>query len=477
MFTPDGKVNVVVEHEKFRLNEEMFIVPDEYEPLLGRTWIRHLKINLQEIDESNENQSNQSYTKEIQVNSIDSIIKQFPEVFTQKIGCIPNYEVSLQLRKNEKPIYFREREVPYALRESVEKELEELESTGIITKVNTSDWGSPLVVIPKPDGKVRLCVDYKISVNKKLISANYPIRKIDKILNTLKGSRYFCRLDLYKAYLHVRVTPTSSIIQTITTHRGTFKMNRLSFGIKTAPSEFNRIIDQILSGLSKTMSYFDDIIIHGSSQEECKRNLIRCLKRLQENDLHLNINKCLFFQTQIEYLGYVVSYNKIEKTPDKVSTILKIPRPKNIDDIRRFLCLVTYYARFITKISSITHPIRQLLQKNKKFYWPGNCEDAFIKLKEIISSEQVLMSYDQNLPIRVTCDASPTGLAGALAHVINDVEHPIAFVSRALIPAEENYTQLDREALVIVFTIGHFFNYLYGRKFELVTDNKPLSRI
>jgi len=131
------------------------------------------------------------------------------------------------------------------------KELEELESAGIISKISTSDWGSPLVVIPKADGNVRLCVDYKVGVNKKLVSSSYPIRKIDEILNNLKGSKYFCRLDLYKAYLHLRVTPESSIIQTITTHKGIYKMNRLSFGIKTAPAEFNRILIKFCQAYKK----------------------------------------------------------------------------------------------------------------------------------------------------------------------------------------------------------------------------------
>jgi len=151
------------------------------------------------------------------------------------------------LRENAKPVFHKEREVPHALREKVEKEFNYLEIAGIISKVNLSDWGSPLVIIPKSDGGVRLRVDYKVGVNQRLILANYLIRRFDEILNSLQDSRYFCRLDLFKTYLHLQVDKESSEIRTISTHRGTYRMNRLSFGIKTAPSEFNRIIDQILS--------------------------------------------------------------------------------------------------------------------------------------------------------------------------------------------------------------------------------------
>lgn len=249
---PYGKVNIDVKYNGKQSKEEMYIVSDEYESLLGREWIRNLEINLQQIDNRrlcSVQSIGMSYT-----HTITDIINKFPDVFVETVGCVPNFEVTLQLRKNAKPMFFKEREVPFALRDRVEKELDDLESAGIISKVERSDWGSPLVIIPKPDGGVRLCVDYKIGVNPQLVSSNYPIRRIDEILNNLKGAKYFCRLDLFKAYLHLRVDKESSEIQTISTHRGTYKINRLSFGIKTAPSEFNRIIEQILSGLKNTMS-------------------------------------------------------------------------------------------------------------------------------------------------------------------------------------------------------------------------------
>lgn len=401
---------------------------------MGRVWIRNLKINLQQIDDRRLcpiQSIRMSYTY-----SITDIINNFPDVFVEKVGCVPNFKLTLQLRKEAKPKFFKEREVPFALRDRVEKELNDLESAGIISKVERSDWGSPLVIIPKSDGSVRLCVDYKIGVNPLLVSSNYPIRRIDEILNNLKGAKYFRRLDLYKAYLHLRVDKESSDIQTISTHRGTYKINRLSFGIKTAPSEFNRIIDQILSGLKNTMSYFDDIIVYGSTEAECKYNLNECLQ-----------------------------------------AIYTMPRPSTADDVRRFLGLITYYARFIPKMSSITYPLRQLLQKNRKFHWSSNCEAAFLKLKNIITSDQVLMPFDPELPVLVACDASPTGISGVLSHIVGGKEHPVAFASRSLTSGEQNYSQLDREALAIIFTINHFFMYLYGRKFKLLTDNRPLTRI
>ncbi|GBM00374.1 Uncharacterized protein K02A2.6 [Araneus ventricosus] len=238
LFLPLGNVRVKVEHKGHLSFEDLYIVPDGFDPLLGRV-----------------------------------------EVFEQKVSCVPNFTIKLKLHDGAKPSYTPKRNVPYALREKVDKELDSLEATGIISKSITSDWGSPLVVIPKGDGTVRLCVDYKAGVNDLLMNVNYPIKKMD-VLHSLRDSKYFCKLDLFKAYLHLQTDEESSIIQTISTHRGTYKMNRLSFGIKTAPAEFNRVIDQILNGLPKTIAYFDDIVVHGTTKDQCSKNLFACLERL-----------------------------------------------------------------------------------------------------------------------------------------------------------------------------------------------------
>lgn len=219
IFKPIGKVNVDVEYQGTRSTEALFIVPDGFDTLLGQTWIRHLNIRLSDID--HENYGNNSAVRQVMaLDNIDDVASTYPKVFEQKVGCIPNLKVSLKLREKTVPCYFRQREVPYALRDKVEKELDNLEEQGIISKVQASDWGSPLVIIPKADQTVRLCVDYKLAVNKCFVNDNYPIRQVTEILYSLRDSKYLCRLDLYKAYHHVQVDDESSYIQTITTHRG-----------------------------------------------------------------------------------------------------------------------------------------------------------------------------------------------------------------------------------------------------------------
>jgi len=230
-------------------------------------------------------------------------------------------------------------------------------------------------------------------------------------------------------------------------------------------------------GLQKTEAYFDDIIVHGSTFNECMQNLQACLQRLSDYDIHVNRKKCTFMTEKVEYLGHVIQHNKISKSPVKVQAIKDMPRPHNVEELKRFLGLVTYYSRFVPHFSTATFPLRCLLKKSEPWLWTATCEAAFIKLKSELCSERVIIPFDPNLPLILTTDASPTGVAAVLSHEVEGIERPIAYASRSLNPSEINYSQLDREALAIIFGVNHFYNYLLGKKFILVTDNEPLTRI
>jgi len=470
---PIGLVEVTAEMNNMESTELLFVVPDGFSALVGRAWIRHLCIQLEQLDIERPLNTLSIH----QLSTIEDCQNQFPIIFEQRVGKIPGHKGSLQLREQAKPVFVKAREVPYALRAPVNQELDVLIRDGILTPIEKCDWGSPLVPMRKPDGRVRLCIDFKVTVNKLLVSNNYPIPKIDEVLQQLKGSTSYCKLDLYNAYLHVEMDEASAVIQTVSTHRGTFKLNRLGAGIKTAPAEFHKILHRVLKGLKGIVMYFDDILVHGKDDEECLANLVACLHRLQENNLHLNSAKCQLFQKRIQYLGFVIEGNNIRKNPKKIQAVIEAPRPSSPTAVKEFLGLVTYYSRFIPDASTITYPLRRLLSKSIQFHWSADCESAFRKLKAIIASDQVLVNYDPDLPVTVACDASPTGIAGVLSHIINGQERPVAFISRSLTPAERNYSQIDREALAIIFTVEKFYVYLIGRKFTLITDNLPLSRI
>ena len=283
--------------------------------------------------------------------------------------------------------------------------------------------------------------------------------------------------DIYKAYHHVEVDEDTKKLQTISTHMGTFKVNRLSQGVKTAPNEFQRVMSKILSNLEGVVSYFDDIVVFGKDFEECQKRLIALLDRLKAANLHLSREKCQFFKSQINYCGHSITEEGIGKTDKHIRAVAQAPRPKSVDEVRTFLGMVAYYSKFIPDAATLTFPLRQLLCKNRKFYWSDTCESSFLKIKEELSSDRVLVPFNPDHQIVVACDASPTGISGILSHRINGVEKPVAYASRSLTAAERNYSQLDREATAIYWSVQKFFLYIYGRKFILVTDNEPLSRI
>ncbi|XP_054279059.1 uncharacterized protein K02A2.6-like [Macrosteles quadrilineatus] len=416
---------------------------------------------------------------EVDKNTVIKSIKQrFSSVFEQCIGKTPNFTCSLKLKDNSRPMYLKPRPVPHALREAVENELDKLEKEDIIEKVDQSEWGTRIVVIPKANGSVRICADYKVTVNQQLHDSRYPIPRIEDILNKMRNGNYFCTLDIYKAYLHLSVDSESSKIQTITTHKGTYIAKRLFFGIKTAPNEFHKFIDQVVQNLEGTVAYFDDIVVQGCTFEECKSRLIKVLEKLEKHNLHVNVEKCKFFERKLQYLGHIISKDGIQKSPEKVRAIQDAPRPSNITGVRQFLGLVQYYSKFIKDASTVLNPLHQLLRKDKRFHWSQECEKAFTRVKEEIASDTVLTPYNPDLPVILATDASSVGLSAVLYHKMpNNEERPIVFASRSLTAAERNYSQLDREATAVYWGCKKMFDYIYGRKFTLAIDNKPLMTI
>ena len=294
----------------------------------------------------------------------------------------------------------------------------------------------------------------------------------------MQGGNFFCTLDIYKAYLHLPVDTDSQKIQTISTHRGSYLVKRLFFGIKTAPNEFHKFMDQFLHGLEGTAAYFNDIIIQGKSQDECYTRLIKVLDKLKAYNLHVNIKKCKFFEPKIEYLGHTISKDGLHKSQAKIEAIINTSPPSNIEETRQFLGFINYYSKFIPNRSEILHPLNQLLCKNKQFKWTQKCQEAFIKIKEQIASEQVLTQYNPDYPILLATDASPYGLSGVLSHKMpNGDERPIAFISRSLTKAERGYSQLDKEATAVYWACKQFFEFIYGRKITMIVDNKPMMEI
>ena len=356
-------------------------------------------------------------------------------------------------------------------------ELDRLEINGVIRKIERSDWASPIVVVPKGDGKLRLCGDYKVSINAKMVDQPYTLPTAEDIFATLAGGNKFTKIDLSQAYAQVKVSETSRRYLTINTVKGIYEINRLPYGVKTAPHIFQSIMDQILQGIPGVCCYIDDILVTAPSDAEHLKRLEMVFQRLEKYNIRVKKEKCSFMSEDVRYLGHVIDKNGRHPIPDKVEGIRGVQPPKDVSDLRTFLGMVNYYGSYLQNLSSVLAPLNNLLRDVVPWKWDADCQKAFDKVKEELTSERVLAHYDPSKKLILACDASPHGVGAVLSHEIGGEERPIAYASRTLTKAEKGYPQIEREALAIIYGIKKFHKYLYGRNFTLLTDHNPLTTI
>ncbi|XP_062542315.1 uncharacterized protein K02A2.6-like [Armigeres subalbatus] len=294
----------------------------------------------------------------------------------------------------------------------------------------------------------------------------------------MAGGEKFSKLDLAQAYLQMGVREEDQQVLTLNTHLGLFQPTRLMYGVASAPAIFQREISQILQGIPGVSVFLDDVKVTGPDAATHLERLREVLRRFNEHNMRVNVSKCEFFADTIEYCGYAVDRRGIHKTKQKVAAIQEMPHPENREQVRAFLGLVNYYGRFLPNLSTRIYPINNLLKDKTPFIWDNKCELAFNWVKAEMQSDRVLVHYDTTLPLVLATDASPYGVGAVLSHIYPDGnEHPIQYASQTLNTTQQNYTQVDKEAYAIIYGVKKFHQYLFGRKFVLVTDNKPVTQI
>ncbi|XP_055585220.1 uncharacterized protein K02A2.6-like [Uranotaenia lowii] len=353
-----------------------------------------------------------------------------------------------------------------------------MEENGILKKVERSSWATPVVPVMKSADRVRLCGDYKVTVNKCLLIDEHPLPTIDELFSNMAGGRKFSKLDLAQAYLQMEVREEDRELLTLNTHLGLYQPTRLMYGVSSAPAIFQREISQRLGDIPGVSVFLDDIKVTGPDDETHLQRLGMVLQRLDEHGMRLNVTKCEFFADRIEYCGFVIDREGIRKMKTKVDAIQEMPRPRNREQIIAFVGLINYYGRFMKNLSTRIYPINNLLKENVTFNWDDECEKAFLWVKKEMQSDRVLVHYDPKLPLVLATDASPYGVGAVLSHLYPDgTERPIHCASQTLNRSQQNYIQVDKEAYTIIFGVRKFYQYLYGRKFILVTDNKAVAQI
>ena len=245
----------------------------------------------------------------------------------------------------------------------MERELARLQQLGVLKKVDHSEWEAPIVVVPKEDGCLRVCGDYRVTINSALVVDKYPLPKPEDLMARLAGGQKFSKLNLNHAYQQILLNDDSRKFVTINTHLGLFQYTR----VPSAPALFQKTMDTLLQGIPNTLCYLDDILITGKIDAEHLSNIEEVLKRLQESGLRVKPAKCKCMQSSVEYLGYCINASGVHLTDGKVETILKVPVPQNLQQLRSFVGLLHYYGKFLPNLSSLLHPLNRLLKANARW--------------------------------------------------------------------------------------------------------------
>ena len=451
--------------------DEFTVIKGTGKPLLGRSTAEKLKV------------LRVGPVSEPQVCSVaaegsdEGIREQYADILTG-VGKLKNYQLKLHINKDVRPVAQPVRRLPFGLRDKVDQKLDDLLDKDIIEEVpNTpTTWVSPLVVAPKPDGDIRVCVDMR-RANEAIVRERHPIPTVEEILYDLNGSTVFSKLDLKWGFHQVELEEESREITTFVTHRGLYRYKRLMFGISSAPEKYQKIISDVIQGCSGAANIADDLIVHGADLEEHERNLHAVLQRLRESGLTLNGEKCQFRLHRLTFFGHDLSSEGVAPSEEKIAAVVNAQAPKNVSEVRSFVQLVQYSSKFIPNFSQAAEPLRKLLRKGQPFVWGTEQQLAFEELKRLMTSANALAYFRGDCKTRIVADAGPDGLGAVLLQLHGGEWRAVSYASRNLTEVERRYAQTEKEALALVWACERFNLYVYGREFELETDHKPLECI
>lgn len=424
------------------------------------------------------------------------------EVFSHHdldFGCTKEVKHHIKLHDNT-PFKHKARPIHPQDIEAVRKHLRELLDAGVIRE-SESSFSSPIVVVKKKNGDIRLCIDYR-KLNLQTIKDVYALPNLEESFTALTGSKWFSVLDLKSGYYQIEMDEADKAKTAFVTPIGFWEFNRMPQGVTNAPSTFQRLMEKCMGDLhlKEVLVFLDDLIIFSNTLEEHEDRLLRVLNRLREFGLKLSPEKCKFFQTSVRYLGHIVSENGVETDPEKVATLKSWPIPTNLKTLKSFLGFAGYYRRFIKGYAMIAKPLNNLTRgypsthkssknetsKSSQFdpkhsfgsRWSPECQLAFDTLIDKLTTAPVLGFADPALPYILHTDASTNGLGAALYQEQEGRLRVIAYASRGLSSSESRYPAHKLEFLALKWSVTEkFHDYLYGASFTVVTDNNPLTYI
>ena len=356
------------------------------------------------------------------------------------------------------------------------KEIDYMLKHNIIQR-SSSDWSSPCVLVPKPDGSIRFCTDYR-KVNDVTKTDAFPIPRVDDCVDRVGQYQFLTKIDLMKGYWCVPLSERGRQISAFVTPFDLYEYNVLPFGMKNAPATFQRMMHSVIQDLPNTYAYLDDVVTGSDSWEEHIKHVEKLFLRLSEANLTINLAKCEFGCASITYLGYVIGRGTVAPIDAKIQAILSLPVPANRKAIRRFLGMVGYYRKFCKNFANIALPLTNLLRTREKFEWSEQCQKAFDSLKNIICHFPVLRAPNFNYPFSLAVDASDEAAGAVLLQKDDhdDIDHPVAYFSKKFNDHQRNYSTIEKELLAMILSLQHFDVYVGAGKKPLTiyTDHNPL---
>ena len=450
------------------------------------------KVKLQNAPITDEDRSN-----------FKELCNKYTDIFSRSsedIGHTPLLKMDIDTGDSP-PVCQKPYSLPLKHVEWVTKELEILEKAGVISR-SVSPWASPIVIVPKKSEpgeppRRRMCVDYRVlnsllpPVNKahskaKGILTLVPLPKIDEIYAQLKGSKVYSAIDMRSGYFHLGLSndakPKTAFVPG-GPHGAKYEFNRCPFGLSQAPAYFQRLIHEVLKGITFAFGYLDDILIFSPDNKTHLKHLEIVFQRLREADLKLKASKCNFFKKHIQYLGHLVSGEGIEPLPEKLEAVRKMPPPTTPKEVRQFLGLVGYYRKFVPKFADIARPLTNLTKLDVPYEWTTRCQEAFEFLKEMLLKEPVLKYPDPSKPYTLFTDASKFAWACVLTQEYEHefdgkkrkILHPITYMSGLFKGSQVNWATLTKEAYAIYVSVKKLDHYLQDAEVTLRSDHLPLK--
>ena len=412
-----------------------------------------------------------------QEEQLAQLLRRYADVFSTgegDVGLTKLVEHSIPTAPGTRPI----RQPPHRLgpekEAEAEKQVQELLQKGMIEPASGA-WSSPVVLVKKKDQSWRFCVDYR-RLNAATQQDAYPLPRIDESLEALAGSRYFTTLDLLSGYWQVPLDTDAQEKSAFITRSGLWKWKVLPFGLTSAPATFQRLMEQVLRGLhwKTALLYLDDVIVIAPDFQTHIDRLAEVLQRLQQAGLKLKPKKCELLQTEVKYLGHLVSSDGIATDPEKVEAIREWPRPTCVRDLQAFLGTAGYYRQYLPDFATVARPLHHLTSKGVEWRWTEEAQVAFDELRQRLIGAPVLGYPDPSLQYILDTDASDVGVGAVLSQIQEGRERVVAYYSKTLSPAERNYCVTRRELVAVIKAMKHFRPYLYGQKFRLRTDHASL---